>query len=141
MCMSMDFLPVVPSPKTKEEVNLMSASSLAFIGDAVQTLYVRTALATVHDAKTAVLHKLVAQRVNAVRQAEAITSLLESLTEEETDIFKRVRNSKTNTIPKHATVGDYKLATGFEGLIGYLYLLGRHERLNLLLEMAYGKEE
>ena len=72
-------------------------------------------------------------QVSAKGQSELIERLLPALTEEEADIFRRGRNAKKSTRSRHASVGEYNRSTGFEALIGYLYLTGRHERIEELL--------
>ncbi len=118
----------------KEEAKLLSGQVLAFIGDAVQTLYIRGELVLSHDLKTGKLHELVADRINATAQAKKINSLLSSLTEEEMDIFKRGRNASVDGHTRNASVESYKLATGYEALIGYLYLIGEYDRLVEIME-------
>lgn len=135
--MKKDFLPLSAETRTVAELNQTNGIVLAFVGDAVQTLYVRARLSYESSAKTAVLHRLVANEVNAARQAAAAAAVTPFLTEEEEAVYKRVRNSNVHTVPKHASPEDYRHATGFEGLIGYLYLKGAHDRLNEILEIAY----
>lgn len=107
---------------------------LAFVGDAVYSLYVRESLVFSSDYKTGELNKLATAKVKATAQAEFIKSILPILTEEELGIFKRGRNAKKSTKAKHATVSEYNLSTGFEALLGYLYVIGDLERINYLLD-------
>ncbi len=130
-------VPVIPNSYSKEDATRITPTALSFIGDAVQTLYVRTKLVSSSDAKTGLLHVLVAKEVNATAQAHAAKKIEAVLTEEEISIYKRCRNAKQNTMAKHATAIDYKLASGLEGLIGYLYLIGNSERAEVLLMYAY----
>lgn len=123
-----------------EEIMQMNADVLSFVGDGVQTLAVRTALAISSAKRSGALHRLTAQKINATSQAQALKNILHLLNEEEYAVYKRCRNHKTNNSAKNASVGDYRIATGFEGLIGFLYLTGRHERLSYLLEFAYNPE-
>lgn len=106
---------------------------LAFVGDAVYSLFVRTKLVFSHDCKTGELNKLATKEVNAGAQAEFITKILPLLTEEEISFYKSARNAKKTTRAKHASVVDYNMSTGFEALLGYLYLTGQYDRLNFLL--------
>ena len=106
---------------------------LAFIGDAVYSLFVREKLTFYSDCKTGELNKLATAEVNAGAQAEFIKQILPLLNEEELGVFKRARNAKKANKAKHATVSDYNNATGFEALLGYLYLIGENERLNFIL--------
>ncbi len=132
-----EFLPQSGSIKTEDELDLMSPSVLSFIGDGVQTLYVRVKLATSTTAKTESLHRQTSSFVSAVAQAQALKKIQNILTEKELGVFKRCRNCKTNTHAKNASIGDYRIASGLEGLIGYLYLSGATARLGELLEIAY----
>lgn len=106
---------------------------LAYIGDAVYEVYVRTALIKRGNLPVNELHRLSKRYVSAGAQSEIISKLEESLSDEELRIYKRGRNAKPGTLPKHADVGDYHRATGFEALVGYLYLKGDFERLYSLL--------
>jgi len=111
----------------------MNSIVLAYIGDAVYSLYTREKLTFYSDLKVNDLHRLASSEVRASAQAEFIDLLLPVLTEEETDIFRRARNAKKTTKAKSATVAEYNKSTGFEALLGYLYITGEHERLNYLL--------
>ncbi len=113
---------------------------LAFVGDAVYSLYVREKLTFTSDAKSGELNKLATNEVNASSQAEFIQSILDILTEDELAIFKRARNAKKTTKAKHASIADYNNATGFEAVLGYLYLTGNNERLNFILNKGQGYE-
>ena len=118
---------------TPEGARNLSPVVLAFVGDAVYSLYVREKLVLGTDFKTGTLQKLSSRQVSARGQSELIERLLPALTEEESEIFRRGRNAKKSTRSKHASVGEYNRSTGFEALIGYLYLTGRHERIEELL--------
>ncbi len=102
----------------------MNAVVLAFIGDAVYSLYVRESLVFASDYKTGVLQKLSAERVSAKGQAKLVDRIYEKLTAEEQEIFLRGRN---------ASVAEYNLSTGFEAVIGYLYLTGDYGRIDELI--------
>lgn len=106
---------------------------LAFVGDAVYSLFVREKLIFENDSKSGELNKLATKSVNACAQAEFIKDILPFLTKEELGVFKRARNAKKGTKAKHATVAEYNASTGFEALLGYLYLTGEYDRLNFLL--------
>lgn len=107
---------------------------LAFIGDAVHTLYVRESLARTTDYKANKLHKITSGEVKAAAQAEKADRIQSLLTEAEKDIYLRARNAHTGSSAKNASIGEYKKATGFEAVIGYLYLTGQNERLKELLK-------
>ena len=117
----------------KNKANNVSPIVLAFVGDAVYSLFVREKLTFETDYKAGELQKLSANEVNAVAQAELVKEILPMLTEEEIGIFKRARNTKKGTKAKNASVADYNASTGFEALLGYLYLTGQNERLNFIL--------
>ena len=118
---------------TIEQAKMLSPLSLAFVGDAVYTLYARSKVIQHSDAKNGALHTEATKLVKASGQAEMADAILGLLNEEEMGVFKRARNSKTHSVAKNASIGDYKKATGFEALVGFLYLTGQDERLKYLL--------
>ncbi|MDP4133149.1 MAG: ribonuclease III domain-containing protein [Bacillota bacterium] len=120
-----------------DDVKNYSPLVLAFIGDAVQTMYVRSRLVAKGPHKVNELHKECSEFVKASAQCRAVHGLMEILTDEEIQIFKKGRNAKSESVPKNADVTDYRHATGFEALLGYLYIQGKEERLLELLEKAY----
>ena len=122
-----------------QTANGLSPIVLAFIGDAVYSLYVRERLAIEHDYKSGELNKLAVSKVRASAQAERAVKVQEILTDDELAIFKRARNTKKGTKAKSASVSEYNLSTGFEALIGYLYIVGNIQRLNEILH--YGEED
>ncbi|MCR5530368.1 MAG: ribonuclease III [Lachnospiraceae bacterium] len=107
--------------------------ALAFVGDAVYSLLIRTRLLCEKERTVNHLHKHAADEVKAEAQKELMTRILPLLTEEETTVYKRGRNANSHTVAKHASVTDYRIATGFEALLGYLYLNGQTERILELL--------
>ena len=122
-----------------ENVNLLSPSVLAFVGDGVYGLYVRTKLAEVNR-PSGELHKLSVEYVKASSQAKAFKIIEEHLTEKEMSVFKRGRNFHTARAPKSATGGEYHTATGLESLFGFLYLSGENERAHRLFSMIWEKQ-
>ena len=118
----------------KVKANNLSPVVLAFVGDAVYSLFVRERLTFTCDHKPGELNKLATSEVNAKAQAEFIKEILPILTEEELSVFKRARNAKKANKAKHASVSDYNSATGFEAVLGYLYLTCETERLNFILK-------
>mgnify|MGYP000843893396 FL=1 len=108
---------------------------LAYVGDAVFELLVRRHIVTAGRRKVSEIHHDTVELVKAQSQAKLIRQLCHELTEEEQDIIKRGRNAKS-TPPRHADPGDYKLSTGFEALLGYLYLKGDEDRLLYLVDRA-----
>lgn len=123
---------------TNKKPSQFSPLALAYIGDGVYELFVRTKVIEEHENMPAnKLHKKTVQYVKAHAQANSIDAMLPHLTEDETAVYKRGRNAKSNTTPKNADMADYRKATGFEALIGFLYLSGENERLNELMDIAY----
>ncbi len=118
---------------TKEKAMSLSSIVLAFVGDAVYSLFVRERLAYENDSKTGELNSLSSAIVCAKSQAKRIDELMPLLTEEEIAIFKRARNAKKGAKAKNASVAEYNKSTGFEAVIGFLYITGEYERLNYLL--------
>lgn len=106
---------------------LLSPSTLAFMGDSVYSLLVREKLCSVNR-PSGVLHKMSVAIVRAPAQAEALKYILPELTEAEVDVYKRGRNAHVSSVPKNSSVGDYHTATGLEALFGYLYLSEQKER-------------
>ena len=119
---------------TKEEVRQLNPLVLAFIGDGVYEVFIRSYI--IDRNRNMPVHKLHIKTISYVRaheQSNFMNQLIELLNEEELSIHKRGRNAKSGTIPKNADVREYRNATGFEALIGYLYLIDDKERLEELL--------
>lgn len=129
-------MPYLPDD-TIAQPNLYSPLTLAFVGDSVYELYVRSRLMQKGSLQVNKLHKLAIHFVKASAQAQSISNIMDKLTEEELAVYKRGRNAKSNTVPKNADVTEYRMATGFEALLGYLYLDEQAERLRELMELAY----
>lgn len=106
---------------------------LAFVGDAVYSLFVREKLAFNSDKKTGELNKLAVSEVRASAQAEFYSRIKGLLTEEEDGVFHRARNAKKATKSKSATVTEYNISTGLEAVLGFLYIVGDIDRLNYIL--------
>lgn len=102
---------------------------LAYIGDAVYEVLIRTRVINRGSMQVNKMHKKSASLVNAGTQASLIKVLMDELTKEELAVYKRGRNAKSATTAKHAAMMDYRMATGFEALIGYLYLTGSFDRM------------
>jgi ribonuclease-3 family protein len=109
---------------------------LAYVGDAYFNLYVRSQLLFFEQSKVRILHHHGAKMVSATLQAAALRQLEEQLTEAEAEFVRRGRNTKSS-VPKSASIADYRYSTGFEGLLGYLYLSGQAERLQQLTQQAF----
>ncbi|MDR1619631.1 MAG: ribonuclease III [Clostridiales bacterium] len=113
---------------------------LAYMGDTIYDLAVRTALIETSDATAHGLHMKASEKVRAAAQARAAQMVLPRLSEEETTIYRRGRNAHMGSVPKNATIAQYRAATGLEAVLGYLYLRGRDERLLQLLNIALHTE-
>ncbi|MBQ2933724.1 MAG: ribonuclease III [Clostridia bacterium] len=122
-----------------DNVNLLSPSVLAFVGDAVYGLMVRTRLAEINRS-SGDLHSLSVKYVSAVAQAEAFKVIEDLLNEKELMIFRRGRNFHTGNTPKSATAGEYHAATGLECLFGYLHLSGQNDRAQELFEKIWKQQ-
>lgn len=125
------------TPISTEEALKMHPMTLAFIGDAVQSLYARTRISLSSSSKTGILHKEVTKVVKAVHQAQVAEKLLEIFDEIEADVFRRARNCQIQTSAKHADRSEYRRASGFEAVLGYLYLTGQNDRLSSFLETSF----
>ncbi|MGL5694209.1 MAG: Mini-ribonuclease 3 [Peptostreptococcaceae bacterium] len=118
----------------RSEILTISPLVLAYLGDTVFESHVREYLIRKNiNKKVNDLHKTAIKYVNAKAQAMVIHAIEEELTEDEERIYKRGRNQKSHTSPKNADIIDYKHATGFEALIGYLYLNGEMDRLKSII--------
>ena len=117
---------------------LLSPLSLAYIGDAVYEVFIRNRIITDSSNLPAhLLHKKTVRFVKAHAQSEAVLAIEGLLTEPELAVYKRGRNAKSPTAPKNADITDYRRATGFEALIGYIYLKGEDERLEFIMSRAF----
>lgn len=117
---------------------LLAPLVLAYIGDSVYEVFVRNKIILKHpDMPAGKLHKQSIKFVSAKAQAAGMLGIEAMLTDEEIAIYKRGRNAKSATVPKNADVTEYRQATGFEALIGYLYLCHQNERLHEVMEAAY----
>ncbi len=124
-----------------EDVDFRSCPplTLAFIGDGIYDLVIRSVIVGREHAKVHKLHLHKSELVKAHTQSEMGKRLLPHLTETEADFYRRGRNAKSATMAKNATVGDYRRATGFEALMGYLYLSGQTERMLELIKLGLEK--
>ena len=122
--------------KSKEEIRMLSPLVWAYAGDAVYELYVRTHLINTSNAKPHKLHVESIKYVKAEAQAKMLDKLNDFLTEDEKDIVRRGRNAENHHVAKNANTADYAHSTGFESLIGYLYLTSQDERLEEILKMC-----
>ena len=134
--MMTDFSPVL----TPEEARMLSPLQLAYVGDSVHALLVRTHLLQ-KNLLVKDMHRAANEAVSAVSQARELARLLPRLSEEEAAIVRRGRNAHPHHgAPKSASVGEYAEATGLEALLGYLYLTGQSEKIKELLPYLQGEE-
>lgn len=115
----------------------LSPLVLAYIGDAVYELLVRTRVVALGNAPVNKMNALARRMVNAKAQSDAYFNISENLTDEESAVFKRGRNATSYTHPKNMDLSDYRHATGLEAVFGYLYLSGKHDRITELFELVY----
>ena len=123
---------------SSKDWQLYSPLTLAYLGDAVYEMVIRTICVKRTNMQTQKLHRKVTGYVSAKAQAKMMDALIGELTEEEESIYRRGRNSKPYTKAKNASMEEYLKATGFEALVGYLYLQKEYERMNALI--AHGIE-
>ena len=120
---------------SRQKAKNLSPVTLAFVGDAVYSLYIREKLVLSTDFGTGTLQKLTSSSVSAHGQSELLEKVQPLFTDEENDIFKRGRNAKKATRSKNASVAEYNRSTGFEAVLGFLYLTGQYQRISELLEV------
>ena len=120
----------------KEELDIRTYSplALAFIGDAVFSLYIRTIIVGRGNTAPGKLHKRCSELVKAGAQAAMIKGIFGELTDEEKSVYKRGRNAQAPSRAKNASMSEYRHATGLESLFGYLYLTGQGNRMTELVE-------
>lgn len=120
------------------DIRTYSPLTLAYIGDDVYDLIVRTVVVERGNRQPDGLHKKASSFVNAAAQARLIEAVMDRLTDEEKNVYKRGRNAKSYTSAKNASIGDYRKATGLEALIGYLYLTDQTDRALALMRDGFG---
>ncbi|HBI85558.1 MAG TPA: ribonuclease III [Ruminococcus sp.] len=136
--MSIDFLQTA-TPLTEAEAKQYSPLSLAFLGDSVYEVMVREMLLREANRPARELHEQAVAHVRAAFQAGAAVRIAEMLSEDEADIMRRGRNASGISVPKHATPADYRKATGFECLFGYLFLCGRTARMREIFSVVWSE--
>ena len=118
----------------EQDVRTYSPLTLAYIGDAIYDLVIRSVVVERGNRSNNDLHKRVTRYVKAEAQSKMITALMDELTEEEEAVYRRGRNAKSYTMAKNASMSDYRRATGYEALMGYLYLTGQTSRMLALVK-------
>lgn len=119
-----------------QDIREYSPVVLAYLGDAVYELFIRTMVVSKGNAPVYKLHMDSVRYVKAKAQSDTIHNIMDRLTPEEQEIVRRGRNAKLNTVPKNADIIEYKYSTGFESLLGYLYLKQDYSRLTEILKMC-----
>ena len=121
----------------EKDVRQINTTALAFMGDAVYEVYVRKHVMETGQTNADRLHQMAGPYVRAKGQAQAVKTMLTGfLSEEESGLVRRARNRRTISKPKNADIIDYKMATAFEALIGFLYLSGEESRLEEVMAEA-----
>ena len=124
-----------------QDIRSYSPLTLAYIGDGVYELIIRTILVKKGNCPVNRLHKKASSLVKAAAQSGIMEVIEEKLTPEELSVYRRGRNAHSPTMAKHATMADYRRATGFEALMGYLYLKEEYERMITLIRMGLREED
>lgn len=126
-------------PTGKKDIRSFSPLKLAYLGDAVFEIIIRTLIIEETEGRVKHLHKRSSELVNAASQARLVAAIQDKLTEEEATIFRHGRNAKASSVAKHADIHDYRNATGLESLFGYLYLTDNISRAIELLHDGFTK--
>ncbi len=127
----MEMFETIKKQMELDDIDILNYSplTLAYIGDSVYEVVVRTVIVDEANRSVDKIHKAASGLVRASAQATIAKAMLDDWTKEEQSVYKRGRNAKVTTKAKNATMGEYKAATGFEALIGYLYLTNQTERM------------
>lgn len=126
-------------PAAEADIRSYAPLKLAYLGDAVFEIFIRTLILESVGGPVKNLHRASSEIVNAGTQAKLVLAMLEDLSEEEMAAYRHGRNAKTSSVAKHADIHDYRNATGLEALFGYLYMTGRTKRAVELLKIAMDK--
>lgn len=118
----------------EQDVRAYSPLALAYIGDGIYDLVIRSVVVERANCSNNNLHRKTTKYVKAEAQSKIVQALFEILTDEEMEIYRRGRNAKSYSTAKNASVGDYRKATGFEALMGFLYLTGQTDRMLELIK-------
>ncbi len=129
------------SAYTPSDISMMPALNLAYIGDCVFELLVRSKIISENTSAVNILHKRSSSFARAGAQSEMYYNIIDFLKEDELSVLKRGRNAKSQTKAKNATVSEYRHATGLEALFGYLFLKGDTKRIIELFEICTNKRE
>ena len=125
-------------PGKQQDIRAYSPLTFAYIGDAIYDLIIRTVVVERANRPANDLHRITVRYVSATAQSRIVEALMDRLTEEEQSVYRRGRNSKPHTTAKNATTADYMKATGFEAVLGFLYLSGEMKRALELVKEGIG---
>ena len=141
--MNNDLFYIIKEKMQLEEINITDYSplTLAYIGDGIYEIVIRTIIVDEANRQVNKIHKAASGLVKAGTQAKMIHLIMDDLTEDEIQIFKRGRNAKAVTRAKNASMSEYRRATGFEALMGWLYLSGKSDRMMDLIMLALKRFE
>ena len=141
--MNNDLFNIIKDKMQLEEINITDYSplTLAYIGDGIYEIVIRTIIVDEANRQVNKIHKAASGLVKAGTQAKMIHLIMDDLTEDEIQIFKRGRNAKAVTRAKNASMSEYRRATGFEALMGWLYLSGQSDRMMDLIMLALKRFE
>ncbi len=130
-----DIFQIIKEKMNLKDINITDYSplTLAYIGDGIYEIVIRTIIVDEANRQVHKIHKAASSLVKAETQKNMILAVMDGLSEAELAVFKRGRNAKAVTRAKNATLGDYRMATGFEALMGWLYLTGQSERMMELI--------
>lgn len=136
--MKSDLFDIIKESMELKEIDITDYSplTLAYIGDGIYEIVVRTVIVDEANRQVNKIHKAASELVKAQTQAKMIFRLMDRLTDEEQLVYKRGRNAKAVTRAKNASMSDYRTATGFEALMGWLYLTGQTERMLSLIKLG-----
>ncbi|MBQ7925661.1 MAG: ribonuclease III [Lachnospiraceae bacterium] len=123
----------------EQDVRTYSPLALAYIGDSIYDLIIRSVVVERGNCSANLLHKKTVRYVSAVAQSKIVQALMEQFTEDEQAVYRRGKNAKPHTTAKNASPGDYMKATGFEAVLGYLYLTGQMDRILELVKQGIEK--
>ena len=126
-----------PAGTLEQDPKLLNPLSLAYMGDAVLEIFVRHHLIQKSGGKPHKLHQMAKKYVSAKAQAKVLQELQEELNEEERWFIKRGRNTKSGTVPKNTDIMEYRMSSGFECMLGYLYLTNQQQRLEEIIEKVF----
>lgn len=136
-----DLFGIIKDVMEFEEIDIINYSplTLAYIGDGIYEIVIRTLIVEQANCQVNKIHKAASELVKAQTQAQLAFLIMDELNEKEIKIYKRGRNAKAVTRAKNASMSDYRTATGFEALMGWLYLTGQSERMLMLVKMGLDK--